>query len=88
MIINGYPVKIGALDNQEIDFVCKKNGEKRYLQVALTLNDLATIEREFGNLKKIKDNYPKAVITMDSFISNSEDGIVHLTLREFFNNSF
>ncbi|SCD21872.1 ATPase ATPase (AAA+ superfamily) [Proteiniphilum saccharofermentans] len=88
LIINGYPVKIGALDNQEIDFVCKKNGEKRYLQVALTLNDQATIEREFGNLKKIKDNYPKAVITMDSFISNSEDGIVHLTLREFFNNSF
>lgn len=88
LIFNGYIVKTGALENQEIDFVCEKNGEKRYIQAALTLNDRTTIEREFGNLKKIKDNYPKAVITIDSFISNSEDGIVHLTLREFLNNSF
>ena len=71
------------IPNGEIDFVCEKEGEKIYVQVALTLNEKQTIEREFGNLMKIKDNYPKMVITLDDFQGNTYEGILHQTLREF-----
>jgi predicted AAA+ superfamily ATPase len=67
----------------EIDFVCEKEGEKLYVQVALTLNEPQTIEREFGNLLKIKDNYPKMVVTLDEFTGNTYEGIQHKTLKEF-----
>ncbi len=85
---NGYKVYTGALDNQEIDFVCEKNGERKYIQAALTLNSEKVIEREFGNLMKIKDHYPKAVVTMDPFTSRSEEGISHIPVREFLMNTF
>ena len=52
------------LDNNEIDFIAQKQGEKLYIQVALTLNEEKTIEREFGNLQKIKDNYPKMLVCL------------------------
>jgi predicted AAA+ superfamily ATPase len=83
LVYKGYKVKVGVIPNGEIDFVCEKEGEKIYVQVALTLNEKQTIEREFGNLMKIKDNYPKMVITLDDFQGNTYEGILHQTLREF-----
>ncbi len=83
LVYKGYKVKVGVIPNGEIDFVCEKDGEKIYVQVALTLNEKQTIEREFGNLMKIKDNYPKMVITLDDFSGNTYEGILHQTLREF-----
>ena len=83
LVYKGYKVKVGVIPNGEIDFVCEKEGEKIYVQVALTLNEKQTIEREFGNLMKIKDNYPKMVITLDDFSGNTYEGILHQTLREF-----
>jgi predicted AAA+ superfamily ATPase len=53
-----------ALKDKEIDFIAERHGEKMYLQVALQLKEEKTIEREFGNLLAIKDNYPKKVITI------------------------
>ena len=41
------------------------------------------MEREFGNLMAIKDNYPKYVITLDDYTGTSYEGIVHLPLRKF-----
>lgn len=81
--IAGYNVKIGGLNNQEIDFVAEKNGERIYVQATLTINEEKTLEREFGNLLKIQDNYPKYVVTMDEFDGNSYDGVQCLSLREF-----
>jgi len=49
----------------------------------LTINDEKTLEREFGNLLKIQDNYPKYVVTMDEFEGNSVDGVKCLSLRQF-----
>ncbi len=80
----GFVVKIGVSENREIDFVATKEGEKIYLQVAYLLADEKVIEREFGNLLKIDDNYPKYVISFDNFSAkNTYKGIKHLTLLEF-----
>ncbi|MFC5284027.1 ATP-binding protein [Pedobacter alpinus] len=83
LIYSGYQVKVGIIDTQEIDFYCEKNGEKKYVQVALSLQEQKTLDREFGNLKRIKDNYPKEVITLDTFTGNSVEGIFATDLRTF-----
>ncbi len=83
LLYKGYKVKVGVIGTTEIDFVCEKDGEKQYIQVALTINDAKTLEREFGNLKNITDNYPKTVITMDAFTGNTYEGIITLDLQSF-----
>jgi predicted AAA+ superfamily ATPase len=83
LVFKGYKVLVGTIGTKEIDFVAEKDGEKMYLQVALSLNDEATLEREFGNLQKIKDNYPKKVITLEGFSGNTIEGIESVSLREF-----
>jgi len=83
LVFRGYKVRVGVLGSYEVDFIAEKNGEKKYIQVALTINDPATMEREFGNLKMITDNYPKLVITMDTFPGNTHEGIKAQDLRTF-----
>lgn len=83
LIFKGYKVVVGVLNVSEIDFIAEKNGEKQYYQVALTINDIKTIEREFGNLKNINDNYQKTVITLDSFSGNTHEGINTISLEHF-----
>ena len=78
-----YTVTVGALKDKEIDFIAEKNGEKIYFQVALQLKEGKTIEREFGNLLAIKDNYPKKVITLDEFTGTSVQGVEVVRLRNF-----
>ena len=85
LLSKGYTIHVGVLGVAEIDFVCEKDGEKLYIQVALSINEPQTMEREFGNLKKINDNYPKTVITMDTFNGNSFQGITTIDLRSFLN---
>ena len=79
----GYDVKVGALATEEIDFVCTRNGETLYVQVAIELSRPETIEREFGNLLKIKDNYPKIVVSGERSFENSYDGVEHAYIRDF-----
>ncbi len=82
--ILNYEVYVGKLNNLEIDFVGIKDGLKVYVQVAYLITDEKTHEREFGNLLKIDNNFPKYVVTMDTFNSSSNyKGIHHLHLREF-----
>jgi len=83
LVFKGYKVQVGMLGNKEVDFIAAKKGEKLYVQVALSINDPATLEREFGNLKQIKDNYPKSVVTMDAFSGNTVEGIEAQDLRSF-----
>lgn len=80
----GYKLTVGVLANGEIDFVAEKNGKIVYFQVAYLLSEESTIEREFGNLAKIDDNYPKYVVSMDP-LSRPRDyeGITQLSLRQF-----
>lgn len=83
LLFKGYKVQVGILGNKEVDFIAEKEGEKLYVQVALSINDPGTLEREFGNLKKIPDNYPKKVVTMESFSGNTVEGIETQDLRSF-----
>ena len=82
MLRRGYNVKIGKVDNLEVDFVCKKNDETIYIQVSYLLASEDTKEREFSVLENIKDNYPKYVLSTDEF-DMSRNGIKHVNLIEF-----
>ena len=81
----GFQVYVGQLQAGEIDFVCTKpSGQRVYVQASYLIADDATREREFGNLRRIKDNYPKFVISMTPLVSrNNDNGITHLHLRRF-----
>lgn len=85
----GYKVSVGQLRAGEVDFVCVKTNDRRYVQVAYVINSEETALREFGRLKKINDNYPKYVISMTPLVRRSDhDGIIHIGLREFLRNGF
>ena len=68
----GFKIMIGTLPNGEVDFVAEKGGRTLYVQVAYILADEKTVDREFGNLMKIRDNYPKYVVSMDSMGSRND----------------
>lgn len=82
LLRKGYNVRVGKVDNLEVDFVCTKGNEKIYVQVAYLLASSETIEREFTSLEKIGDNYPKYIISMDEF-DMSRNGIKHINIIEF-----
>ena len=85
LLRKGYNVRVGKIDNLEVDFVCTKGNEKIYVQVAYLLASPETIEREFTSLEKIVDNYPKYVISMDEF-DMSRNGIKHINIIDFLMN--
>lgn len=79
----GYQITVGKDRTKEIDFIAKKKSELLYVQVCYLLKEPSTIDREFGNLKKIKNNYPKIVVSMDKSSKASYDGIEHLHIKDF-----
>ncbi|MCC7553946.1 MAG: ATP-binding protein [Methanobacteriaceae archaeon] len=74
----GYNVYVGKVKDLEIDFVCEKMGKRVYVQVSYLLADSSIVEREFKPLSKVKDSFPKYVLSLDE-IDFSQDGIQHLT---------
>ena len=80
LIRRGNKVWTGTARNTEVDFVCKNpTGDIEYYQVAWHVANESTVEREFGALEKINDNYPKYLLTTDSFTQN-RSGIRHLNV--------
>ena len=80
LLRRGNKIWIGTSRNTEVDFVCKtKTGDIEYYQVAWQLTNEKTIEREFGALEKISDNYPKFLLTTDGF-TQDRGGIKHLNV--------
>ncbi|MBQ1198357.1 MAG: ATP-binding protein [Spirochaetaceae bacterium] len=77
----GFTVYIGKFADKEIDFIATKQNEKLYVQVCRTLPDDS--DREIDNLKLIKDNYPKYVVTMDSLVCGNVDGIQIVHIKDF-----
>ena len=82
----GYKVQVGVLGAGEVDFVGTRPGETVYVQVTYLMGEQATRDREFGPLEKIRDNHPKYVISATPFLtSRDENGIKHISLRQFLN---
>lgn len=79
---HGYKITVGNVNDYEIDFVCRKNNQKIYIQVAYLLESDEIIEREFRPLLKVTDNFPKYVVSMDKILQ-SQNGIKHLNLIDF-----
>jgi len=82
MLSRGYEIRVGKLAEQEIDFICYKGKERVYIQVAYLLDSEKTRAREFGNLEKIPDNYPKYVLSGDR-IDFGKNGIRHENILDF-----
>ena len=82
LLRRGYRVTVGKVGDKEIDFVCRRQEEKLYVQVAYLLADENTLQREFGVYESVRDNFPKYVVTMDE-IDMSRNGIKHMNIRDF-----
>lgn len=82
LIRQGYSITIGKIQDLEVDFVCRKANQIKYIQVSQSILDENTRKREFKSLEKISDSYQKYVISMDSF-DFSANGIIHLNIIDF-----
>lgn len=80
LLRRGHKIWTGTSRNSEVDFVCKTPmGDIEYYQVAWEMTSESTVEREFGSLEKINDNYPKFLLTTDSFTQN-RSGVKHVNV--------
>lgn len=82
LLRRGYTVDIGKVGDKEIDFVATAGGDKRYYQVAASILDPATFQREIAPLKSVSDHYPKFIVSMDE-LPMSEDGIRQVNIIDF-----
>lgn len=88
LLRRGYEVYIGKYDDLEVDFVAKNSEETIYYQVALTTRDASSdenlvLERELAPLKKISDNYPKYILTLDEDLDTDFDGIKKINVLDW-----
>ncbi len=84
LAIAGYTIYVGKQRSKEIDFFAEKNGEIIYIQVCYLLSGQKVIEREFGNLLEIADNYKKIVLSIDETnFSNTWKGVEHKHVKDF-----
>ncbi|MGN0684011.1 MAG: ATP-binding protein [Oscillospiraceae bacterium] len=82
LVRRGYSVSIGKVGELEIDFIAEKSGSKVYYQVSASVLDPVTFEREITPLRRVQDNYPKYIITMDD-ISSDNEGIRQVNVIDF-----
>jgi len=83
LLRRGYKIWTGALRNGEIDFTVKnRNGDVEYYQVSWEISSPETAERELTPLASVKDNYPKLLLTTESF-PQSQAGIIHKNVFEW-----
>ena len=75
LLRRGYQVNVGKAGSTEIDFVARKDDILEYYQVTASLTEQTTFEREIAPLRKIRDNYPKKILTLDRFTLGNYDGI-------------
>ena len=88
LLRRGYDVYIGKYDDLEVDFVAKKPDNTIYYQVALTTREETEtkggiLERELLPLKKINDNYPKYILTLDDDLDADFDGIKKINVLDW-----
>lgn len=79
----GYTVNIGKTPDGEIDFIAKKQSEKLYVQVTKEIKTSETEQREYSRLLEVRDNYPKYLLTADSFAGGNYEGIKTMHIAVF-----
>lgn len=83
LLSRGYKVCVGRVDDKEIDFIGDKDGNKIYIQVCYLLSDEATIQREFGSLLEIRDNYPKVVLYKEGSFRGNYEGVPAIRIEDW-----
>lgn len=83
LLRRGYDVYVGKIESREVDFIAVRKDEKLYVQLAQSLTNAATRQREYGNLLAIADNYPKYVLSMDTMAGGNYEGIKSMHVADF-----
>lgn len=83
LLRRGCKVHIGKVGSMEVDFVAETSNGMEYYQVAATVRDTSTLERELAPLRKIRDHYPKVLLTLDEDPSDNIDGIRKLNVLDW-----
>lgn len=83
LLRRGYDVSIGKVDNAEVDFIAIKPDEKIYIQITETMTSEEVRRRELAPLQKINDNYEKIVLSMNTGMDSSYDGIKSINLIDW-----
>ena len=83
LLRRGYKVCVGRVGAKEIDFVGEKQGDKLYVQVCYLFSDEATIQREFGSLLEVRDNYPKIVLYQEGSFRGNYEGIPAMRIEDW-----
>ena len=75
LLRRGYEVHVGKMGQTEVDFVAKKDDVISYYQITASLMEQTTFERKIKPLKRINDNYPKRILTLERFTLGNYEGI-------------
>ncbi len=75
LLRRGYDVAIGKIGNLEVDFIATDAEKKLYIQVTESMTSADVRSRELAPLQKIRDNYEKLVLSLDTGLDTSYDGI-------------
>ena len=83
LLRRGFDVYVGKVDNLEVDFIAIKQGMPQYYQVAATVREKETLERELKPLESIADHYPKYLLTLDDDPPADHNGIQQINVIDF-----
>ena len=83
LLRRGYDVAIGKIENSEVDFIATKMDDKLYVQVTESMISEDTRRRELTPLQKIRDNYEKIVLSLDTGMESSYEGIKSINLVDW-----
>lgn len=84
LLRRGYQVNVGSIMNGEIDFVTKKGNDIEYYQISQSVLDPKTLERELKPFSKLKDNYPRYLLTLDEFGKDSNyEGVKQINILDW-----
>ena len=83
LLRRGYDVYVGKINSFEVDFVAQNSKGTSYYQVALSVRDEKTLERELRPLMAIRDHYPKMILTLDDDPEAQYDRIRRINARDW-----
>lgn len=84
LLRRGYQVLVGKMGQLEIDFIVKKEGQTQYFQVTQSIFDHDTFtQRELLPLRRLKDQHPRTILSMDYGVPHFKDGIYYQNIIDF-----